>query len=109
VVTGDGLALWLVITGSAVGTGLVLWLLKLLVDHDSSSADNAPADTAQDEEPRLTWVLAWPTTGEPLHPLPARPACQPALHAHTPTGAGEPLQITALQQSSARHAKRTNS
>ncbi|MDX2696237.1 hypothetical protein [Streptomyces ipomoeae] len=103
--TGDPLVLWLVITGSALTTGLILWLLKVLID---TSTDTAPADEHdhdQGEEPRLTWLLAWPSTGAPLCSKPT----PPASHIHTPACSGETLQITSVQPSRARHAKRTNS
>ncbi|MBP5922133.1 MULTISPECIES: hypothetical protein [Streptomyces] len=81
------MALWLVITGSALGTGIVLWLLKLLIDADS---DHAPEQSPA-----------------PAEPVPARPIWPvlPAPHAHTTTCTGETLTLTALQPSRARHAK----
>ncbi|MDX3162385.1 hypothetical protein PV516_01040 [Streptomyces scabiei] len=79
--TGDGLALWLVITGSALGTGVILWLLKLLID--------ATSDTA-------------PVTARPIWPP------FPAPHAHTTACTGETLTLTTLQPHRARHAKPRN-
>lgn len=100
--TGNGPALWLLVTSTAIGTGLVLWLLKLLIDEATSAIDAEPADEdGQAEEPRLTWVLASPDTGAPLHPAPG-PA---APHAHTATCVGETLSLTTVQPSRARHAK----
>lgn len=98
--TGNGPALWLLVTSTAIGTGLVLWLLKLLIDEVTGATTEA-ADDGQDEEPRLMWVLASPDTGAPLHPAPG-PA---APHAHTATCTGETLSLTTVQPSRARHAK----
>lgn len=86
-VTGNGPALWLVISGSAIGTGLILWLLKLLID---ASCDAAPA-----------------TEPKPAPPVPAAPIWPPfpAPHAHTTTCTGETLTLTTLQHHRARHAK----
>jgi hypothetical protein len=91
VVTGDGLALWLVITGSALGTGIVLWLLKLLIDATSDTAEPEPAP-------------------KPATPAPDRPIWPafPAPHAHTTTCTGETLHLTTLQSHRARHAKPRN-
>jgi hypothetical protein len=88
VVTGDGLALWLVITGSALGTGVILWLLKLLIDvtSDTAPAEPAPKPAAPDTAPPI-----WPPF--------------PAPHAHTTTCTGETLTLTTLQPHRARHAK----
>lgn len=87
--TADGLALWLVITSTAVGTGIVLWLLKLLID--------AVSDAAPATEPKP----------EPPPPVPARPIWPafPAPHAHTTACTGETLHLTTVQASRARHAK----
>ncbi|MDX2552637.1 MULTISPECIES: hypothetical protein [Streptomyces] len=89
--TGDGLALWLVITGSALGTGAILWLLKLLID---AACDTAPAEPAP----------------EPDAPVQARPIWPPfpAPHAHTTACTGETLTLTTLQPHRARHAKPRN-
>lgn len=84
--TGDSTALWLVITSTATGTGLVLWLLKLLIDAASDHATAEKPDTPAAPAPPL-----WPAT--------------PAPHAHTHTCTGETLQITAVQAHRARHAK----
>lgn len=88
VVTGDGLALWLVITSTAVGTGIVLWLLKLLIDVAS---DAVPATKPK---PKPT-------------PVPARPVWSafPVPHAHTSACTGETLHLTNVQAHRARHAK----
>ncbi|WP_371579419.1 hypothetical protein [Streptomyces sp. NBC_01314] len=82
--TGNGPALWLVITSTATGTGLVLWLLKLLIDAASDEPSRAPAA-----------------------PVPAPPLWQPfpAPHAHTTACTGETLHLTTVQASRARHAK----
>ncbi|MBE1599007.1 hypothetical protein [Streptomyces stelliscabiei] len=85
----DGLALWLVITGSALGTGVVLWLLKLLID---ATSDTAPT-TKRPPKP------AAPVPAEPLWPA------TPAPHAHTHTCTGETLHLTTVQAHRARHAK----
>lgn len=87
-VTGNGLALWLVIPGSAISTGLILWLLKLLIDASCDTAEPEPAP-------------------KPAPPVPARPVWPafPAPHAHTTTCTGETLTLTALQPNRARHAK----
>lgn len=86
--TGNGLALWLVIPGSAISTGLILWLLKLLID---ASCDTAPA-----------------TKPKPAPPVEAAPIWPPfpAPHAHTTTCTGETLTLTDVQLHRARHAKR---
>ncbi|MBE4790967.1 hypothetical protein [Streptomyces caniscabiei] len=86
--TGDGLALWLLITCTATGTGIVLWLLKLLID---AASDYAPATEHQPE---------------PAPPVPARPIwpALPTPHAHTTACTGETLALT-VQPSRARHAK----
>lgn len=98
--TDDPATLWLVIVASAVGTGLLLWLVKYLLDEDLSPSSDTADQPGQDEEPRLTWVLVQTTTGVPLHTL---HACQPAPHAAV--SAGEPLPITAAQPPHARHRK----
>ncbi|MDX3507417.1 hypothetical protein PV755_00520 [Streptomyces caniscabiei] len=87
--TGNGPALWLLITGTATGTGLVLWLLKLLIDATSD------AGPATEHKP------------EPAPPVPARPIWPaiPTPHAHTATCTGETLALTTVQPSRARHAK----
>jgi hypothetical protein len=82
------MALWLVITGSALGTGVILWLLKLLID---AACDAAPAEP----EPKPTA----PATARPIWPP------FPAPHAHTTTCTGETLTLTPLQPHRARHAK----
>ncbi|WP_059081646.1 hypothetical protein [Streptomyces scabiei] len=88
--TGNGLALWLVIASTASGTGLILWLLKLLID---ASCAAAPA-----------------TKPKPAPPVKAAPIWPPfpAPHAHTTTCTGETLTLTALQPHRARHAKPRN-
>jgi hypothetical protein len=90
--TGDPLALWLVITSTALGTGVLLWLLKLLIDT-VSDADQAA------EQPR-----------QPAAPVPAAPLWPPfpAPHTHTRACTGETLHLTAVQASRARHAKPRN-
>jgi hypothetical protein len=85
------MALWLVITGSALGTGVILWLLKLLID---AACDAAPAEP----EPKPTA----PATARPIWPP------FPAPHAHTTACTGETLTLTTLQHRRARHAKPRN-
>ncbi|MEV4863221.1 hypothetical protein [Streptomyces ossamyceticus] len=105
-VTGDPATLWLVIVGSAVTTGSLLWLVKVLVDEDPTTRDQADdkdkgKDEDQVEEPQLKWVLVRTTTGEPLHTLPdCQPTPRPAL------SAGEPLlPITTPEPPHGRHRK----
>jgi hypothetical protein len=107
VVTGDPATLWLVIVGSAVTTGSLLWLVKVLVDEDPTTRDQDQADDKAEEpveEPQLKWVLVRATTGEPLHPLPdCQPAPRPAL------SAGEPLlPVTTPEPPDGRHRKGTH-
>jgi hypothetical protein len=85
------MALWLVITGSALGTGIVLWLLKLLID--------AASDTVTEQQPDAPAV---PDTAPPIWPP------FPAPHAHTTACTGETLTLTPLQPHRARHAKPRN-
>ncbi|MEI5522484.1 hypothetical protein WB388_17935 [Streptomyces brasiliscabiei] len=88
--TGNGLALWLVIPGSAISTGLILWLLKLLID---ASCDTAPA--------------AKPKPAPPVEAVPVWPPF-PAPRAHTTTCTGEALTLADVQLHRARHAKPRN-
>ncbi|MFM9595703.1 hypothetical protein ACKI1J_24415 [Streptomyces scabiei] len=87
--TGNGLALWLVIASTASGTGLILWLLKLLIDASCDTAEPAPKPA-----PPVEAAPIWPPF--------------PAPHAHTTTCTGETLTLTALQPHRARHAKPRN-
>ncbi|MFJ7048998.1 hypothetical protein ACIQVC_37170 [Streptomyces sp. NPDC101112] len=109
-VTGDPVTLCLVITGSAVITGFLLWLVKYFVDEDlsSSPADKSDQDEdqgqGQDEQPQLKWVLARVTTGEPLYTGPVcKPAPRPALSAAEPL-----LPITTPEPPHGRHRKGTH-
>ncbi|QTU64267.1 hypothetical protein [Streptomyces scabiei] len=85
------MALWLVITGSALGTGVILWLLKLLID--------AASDTVTEQPPTAP---AAPDRARPIEPP------FPAPHAHTTACTGETLTLTTLQPHRARHAKPRN-
>ena len=60
--TGDSAALWLVITCTATGTGIVLWLLKLLIDaaSDRHATEQQPAPAA-----RVPAAPLWPATPAP--------------------------------------------
>ncbi len=110
--TGDPVTLWLVVTGSAVSTGLLLWLVKHLVDEDlgsdradkSDQGEEQEQEQGQDEQPRLKWVLARVTTGEPLY---TGPVCQP--EPRPALSAGEPLvPVTSLEPPHGRHRKGTH-
>ncbi|MBD9703425.1 hypothetical protein IHE56_15305 [Streptomyces sp. ID01-12c] len=96
--TGNGLALWLLITCTATGTGLALWLLKLLLDRDSDRHATDAEDTSQDTD-HPTSILIWSTSGAPLNP----PSHAP--HAHTAACTGDPLTRPTLPVRPARHAK----
>jgi hypothetical protein len=113
VVTGDPATLWLVIVGSAVTTGSLLWLVKVLVDEDPAARDQDQADGQEKdkaeepvEEPQLKWVLVRTTTGEPFHPL---SDCQPVPAPRPALSAGEPLlPITTPEPPHGRHRKGTH-
>lgn len=88
--TTDPAVVWTVIVASALGTGVLLLLLKVLIDAASDWTAKAPADP--DTFPAAT----------PPKPAPVAPIYPPQ-----PAVCDETVQLTAVQPARARHRKGT--
>ena len=94
--TSDPTVLWLVIAGSAFTTGLVLALLKLLIDR---SCEHSPAPHTTQPAPDRLQLTVW-SPGPPRGGVP---------HTHFAAMCDETTPITPVPASRARHRKEPNS